>query len=84
MPKPLKPKLTPRWKAGTYLGLAPSSNEHYTAAVQGNVVKLRSVWGVVESRWSAEALMKIVAAPSVMCPIGSEDIGNVIRESLIP
>ena len=48
VPKRLRAKLTQRWRIGTYLGLAPSSNEHLIANRQGNVIKSRSVCRVVD------------------------------------
>ena len=85
VPKRLRAKLTQRWRLGTYLGLAPSSNEHYVATKQGNVVKSRSICRVVErSRWSASAALGVIGTPSRMCPIGSEDITDAVEESASP
>ena len=53
-----------RWRLGTYLGMAPSSNECYIANVDGDVMKSRSVARVVAgSRWDPEAMQKIREVP---------------------
>ena len=81
VPKRLRAKLTQRWRIGTYLGLAPSSNEHFVAVRNGNVVKTRSVCRVVEqSRWSADSVLGVVGTPSRLCPSGPEDIDEAVEE----
>ena len=81
VPKRLRAKLTQRWRVGTYLGLAPSSNEHLISTRNGNVVKTRSVCRVVEqSRWSVNAVFGVLGTPSFMCPVGSEDIDPAVEE----
>ena len=81
VPKRLRAKLTQRYRLGTYLGLAPSSNEHYIAVKNGNVVKTRSVCRVVEqSRWSADAVLGVIGIPSRLCPSGPEDIDAEVEE----
>ena len=47
VPKKARTKLCLRWRLGTYLGMAPSSNECYVANVGGDVVRTRSVARVV-------------------------------------
>ena len=85
VPKRLRAKLSHRWRLGTYLGMASSSNEHYVATRQGNVVKVRSVCRVVEaSRWSATAILNIKGTPSKLCPIGDEDIHADIENAEQP
>ena len=85
VPKRLRAKLSRRWRLGVYLGMAPSSNEHYVSTSQGNVVKARSICRVAEkSRWSSADVLKIVGTPSLMCPAGDEDIGPAVEEGPAP
>ena len=82
VPKKLRAKLTQRWRLGTYLGLAPSSNEHFVATKQGQVIRSRSIWRVVEqSRWSSEAILGVVGTPSMMTPYSPQDIDSSIEDS---
>ena len=82
VPKQLRAKLSQRWRIGTYLGLATSSNEHYVANKKGTVRKVRSVCRVFEqSRWSSEAIRSVVGTPSKLCPLGNEDISADIENS---
>ena len=81
VPKRLRAKLTQRWRIGTYLGLAPSSNEHFISTRNGNVVKSRAIHRTVEqSRWSSESILGVMGTPSQLCPAGSEDIDPAIEE----
>ena len=47
VPKRARSKLCLRWRLGTYLGMAPNTNESFIANVDGNVMKSRSVARVV-------------------------------------
>ena len=85
VPKRLRAKLSHRWRIGTYLGLATSSNEHFVANRRGNVLKVRSVCRVVEaSRWAPDAIKRIAGTPSKLCPLGDEDIAADIENSDMP
>ena len=47
VPKKLRSKLDLRWRAGIFLGTAPSSNEIFIGADNGTVIRSRSVCRVV-------------------------------------
>ena len=76
VPKRLRSKLCRRFRLGTYLGVVQSSNEHYVALANGNVIRTRSVCRVVEgSRWNAAAILGVKGTPSLLCPMDDETIG---------
>ena len=73
LPKRSRAKLTRRWQIGTYLGLVNSSNEHFIATRQGNVLRSRSVVRVVEaSRWNLDAALGVTGTPTAHQPPGDE------------
>ncbi len=54
-----------KWLDGTWLGWDDRTGEHLVAIPSGPVVRVRSVRPVAEgSRWSAEAVEKIIATPN--------------------
>ena len=64
VPRRARSKLCMKWRLGTYLGMAPSSNEVYVATIDGDVTKTRSVARVVEgSRWDSKAIEKVHGVP---------------------
>ena len=85
LPKKSRAKLTRRWRLGTYLGLSNSSNEHFIATRDGNVLRSRSIVRVVErSRWSAEAALGVTGTPTLPNPNGLEDPHGRVEESDVP
>ena len=72
-------------EAGYLLGMSTNSNEAFVALSNGNVIKSRSLARVVSaSRWDARALNNIKGIPGDLTPVGLEDIGPQIEESLSP
>ena len=58
VPKKLRSKLNLRWRVGTFIGTAQTTDEAFVAAANGDVVKTRSVVRVVEpSRWNCDAIL---------------------------
>ena len=69
VPKRLRAKLNLRWRLGTFLGNAQSTNECYVAAANGDVIRTRAITRVVEaSRWSATAIKDIKGIPNCFRP----------------
>mgnify|MGYP003334952009 CR=1 FL=1 len=59
-PKRLRSKMSLRWRLGVFVGNHQNSNEALVAASNGDIIKVRSVVGVVQpSRWSKEMVMNI-------------------------
>ena len=64
VPKKLRSKLTLRWRLGTFVGNAQSTNEAFIAVANGDVVKSRNVVRVVQpSRWNKEAVLGVRGMP---------------------
>lgn len=60
VPKRLRSKLNLRWRFGTIMGNAQSTNECFVAAANEDIVKTRSVVKVIApQRWSKTAIEKI-------------------------
>ena len=66
VPKKLRSKLNLRWRVGTFLGNAQTTNEAFVGMANGDVVKSRSAVRVVEpSRWNQEAVLGVRGVPSI-------------------
>ena len=64
VPKKIRSNLKLRWRARVFLGTAPSSNEICVGTEGGAVVRSRSMCRVVvEARWSADHVLKVVGTP---------------------
>ena len=64
VPKRLRAKLNLRWRVGTFLGNAQSTNECNVASSNGHVNKARPVIRVtLGSRWSRPAIEQICGTP---------------------
>ena len=48
IPKAMRSKMSLRWRVGTFIGNAMSTNEAYVAASNGDVLRTRSIVRVVE------------------------------------
>ena len=58
-----------RWRVGTFLGNAMSTNEAYVAASNGDVIRSRSIVRVMDpSRWSSKAVLGIRGTPFKLRP----------------
>ena len=70
IPKALRSKMSLRWRVGTFLGNAMSTDEAYVAAASdGDVLRTRSIVGVVEpSRCSSKAIFRITSTPFKLRP----------------
>ena len=69
-PKKGRAKMDMRWKLGVYLGHAHASNELFIGIPNGNILKARSAVRVIEeSRWSKDAIQKIIGSPDDMHPV---------------
>ena len=81
-PKRLRAKLNLRWRVGTFLGNAQSTNECYVASSNGDVVKARAVIRVTSgSRWSKPAIEQIRGTPMCLRPQQASDSDAFIEES---
>ena len=86
VPKPVRTKLSPRWRLGTFVGVYNNSNEIFVADSNGDIVKTRSIARVVApSRWDAEAIQKVRGTPVQFfsANVEGEDSGH-IEERLEP
>ena len=64
VPKRMRSKLNLRWRVGTFVGNAQSTNEAYVAVSNGDVLKSRSIVRVIQpSRWDKDAIMNIRGVP---------------------
>lgn len=69
VPKRVRAKMNLRFRVGTFLGNAQTSNECYVAIANGDVVKSRSMVRMLEtSRWNAKAVLAVVGTPSNLTP----------------
>ena len=85
VPKRLKSKLNLRWRLGTFLGNSQTTNECFVAAVNGDVIKTRSMTRVVEgNRWSSDAILKIKGTPDLLRPQAGTESDAEIEELIDP
>ena len=64
VPRKLRAKLNLRWRIGTFIGNAQSTNEAYVAVSNGDVIKSRSLVRVVSaSRWVKDAVLGVKGLP---------------------
>ena len=85
MPRKLKSKLSLRFRVGTHLGNAQSSNDVYVAAVNGDVMRTRSIVRVIESsRWSKKAVMGVQGTPDRLRMLSQDQSDAFIEELADP
>jgi hypothetical protein len=68
-PKALRSQISSRWRVGTFLGNAMSTNEAYVSASNGDVIRTRSIVRVMEPyRWSSKAVLGVRGTPHCLKP----------------
>ena len=74
VPKRLRATLDLRWRVGIFRGNSQTSNEAFIGAVNGDVVKSRSIVRVVKpSRWDKAAVLNVRGTPMNMRSQSSDD-----------
>ena len=85
IPKALKSKMSLRWRVGTFLGNAMSTNEAYVAASNGDVIRPRSIVRVMEpNRWSSKAVIGIKGTPFKLRPSSHVESDAHVEEFVDP
>ena len=81
IPKALRSKMSLRWRVGTFLGNAISTNEAYVAASNADVIRTRSIVRVMEpSRWSSKAVLGVQGTPNRLRPNSSAESDAHVEE----
>ena len=74
-----------RWRIGIFLGNAQASNDCFVGAVNGDVVKSRSIVRVTaSSRWTKETVLNIRGTPHCFRPSGDDDPAARVEEQMDP
>ena len=85
IPKALRSKMSLRWRVGTFLGNAMSTNEAYVGSSAGEVIRTRSVVRVMEpSRWSSAAVLGVKGTPFHLRPSSKSDSDAHVEEFVDP
>ena len=64
LPKKTRAKMDARWRYGTFLGRALSSDQNLIATADGSITRARAMVRVVpSSRWDASRVQSVVATP---------------------
>ena len=85
VPKRLRSKLNLRWRLGTFLGNSQTTNECFVAAMNGDVIKTRSITRVVEgNRWPSDAVLEIQGTPDLLRPQAGKETDAEIEELIDP
>ena len=86
VPQTLRSKSDLRWRAGIFLGTVKGTNEILVGSESSAVVRSRSmVRVVVESRWSAAAVLGVTGTPMTPNPKSVEVDGDAwVEETLNP
>ena len=85
VPKKLRSKLNLRWRVGTFVGNAQSTNEAFVAIANGDVIKTRSLVRVVlPSRWSKADVFNVRGVPHRLRVADSVQDDSFIEELVDP
>ena len=85
IPKAMRSKMSLRWRVGTFIGNAMSTNEAYVAASNGDVLRTRSIVRVMEpSRWSSKAILSIKGTPFKLRPSSNTETDAHVEEFVDP